>query len=154
PFHYSPEVALGLLQDTLRRNIYYLPDFRKGNFQSLIAPAPDTLFRKLMHESDNFIAEQLLLVCAGKRYGALNTGMIIAYARDSLLAESPDRPEWVDGSGLSRYNLFTPQTVVYVLEKLYQKKSTDWLFNIFPAGGQSGTIGDLYAPPPGEAPFI
>lgn len=154
PYRSSPEVMLALLQDALQRNVYYLPGFKKEQVQSLNAPSPDTLFRKLMQESDNFIAEQLLLMCADKLFGEMNSTKLIAYARDSLLAGIPDRPEWVDGSGLSRYNLFTPRSVVFVLEKLYRKKSEAWLFDVFPAGGESGTIGNLYAPAAGEQPFV
>lgn len=45
----------------------------------------------------------------------------IAYARDTLLAQLPEKPNWVDGSSLSRYNLFTPRDVVWVLERILQR---------------------------------
>jgi D-alanyl-D-alanine carboxypeptidase/D-alanyl-D-alanine-endopeptidase (penicillin-binding protein 4) len=154
PFSYQPEVVLGLLQDTLERNVYYLPDYKKTTRQSLVTPTPDTIYRKLMQQSDNFIAEQLLLMCSDKQYGEMDTRRIITYAKQNLLAEAPDPFEWVDGSGLSRYNLFTPRSVIFVLEKLYRKQPEEWLFNTFPAGGKSGTVESWYAPKPGEPPFV
>lgn len=154
PFHYTPEVVLGTLQDTLARNIYYLPEFRKRDVQELISPRPDTLFRKLMQQSDNFIAEQLLLMSADKLFGEMNTRRMISFAQDSLLADAPDRFEWVDGSGLSRYNLFTPRSVVYVLEKLHQKMPEKWLFEVFPSGGKQGTISNWYGPAAGQEAFV
>ncbi|PHN04364.1 D-alanyl-D-alanine carboxypeptidase/D-alanyl-D-alanine-endopeptidase [Flavilitoribacter nigricans] len=154
PFHYTPQLVLGVLQDTLSRNVYYLPKFSKNTANVLSSPRPDTLYRKLMQQSDNFIAEQLLLMCSDKLFGEMNTRRMISYAQDSLLAAAPDRYEWVDGSGLSRYNLFTPRSVVYVLEQLYQKMPEKWLFEVFPAGGKEGTIQNWYGPADGGAPFV
>ncbi|MCB0633855.1 MAG: D-alanyl-D-alanine carboxypeptidase [Lewinella sp.] len=154
PFHYQPEVVLGLLRDTLQRNIYYLPNYKKTVVLSLVTPTPDTLYRKLMQQSDNFIAEQLLLMCSDKLFGEMSTRRIIDYAQKNLLAEAPDHYEWVDGSGLSRYNLFTPRSVVFVLEKLYRKRPAEWLFQTFPSGGKNGTIEGWYAPTAGESSFV
>lgn len=154
PFHYTDEVVLKVLQDTLERNIYYLPEFTPRSARTLINPRPDTLYRKLMQQSDNFIAEQLLLMCSDKLFGSMNTRRVITYVQDSLLADAPDRFEWVDGSGLSRYNLFTPRSVVYVLDQLHQKWPEDWLFDIFPSGGRQGTISNWYAPEAGQPPYI
>ena len=55
----------------------------------------------------------------------------------------PQQPRWVDGSGLSRYNLFTPQDFVWILNKMKQEFSFERLKGIFPTGGQ-GTIRDYY----------
>lgn len=154
PFHYSPEVVLGALQDTLGRNIYYLPEFHKQDVQALINPRPDTIYRKLMQQSDNFIAEQLLLMCSDRLFGEMNTSRMIRYAQDSLLAGAPDSYEWVDGSGLSRYNLFTPRSVVYVLDQLRQKWPEQWLFDVFPSGGKQGTIRGWYGPANGQEAFV
>lgn len=154
PFQYNTEVALGALQDTLARNIYFLPEFSRRDSRVLNAPRPDTLYRKLMQQSDNFIAEQLLLMCSDKLFGEMNTRRMITYAQDSLLAGAPDKYEWVDGSGLSRYNLFTPRSVVYVLDQLHQKWPEEWLFDIFPSGGKQGTIRSWYGPADGQQPYV
>lgn len=154
PFHQQPEVVLQLLRDTLQRNIYYLPNYKKQHGESLTTSSPDTLYRKLMRQSDNFIAEQLLLMCSDKVFGEMDTRRIIRYAQTELLADAPDPYEWVDGSGLSRYNLFTPRSMVFVLEKLYRKQTKDWLFQVFPTGGENGTIESWYAPEAGEKPFV
>lgn len=154
PFRYTPELVLGVLQDTLARNIYYLPNFEPSEVRELINPRPDTIYRKLMQQSDNFIAEQLLLMGSDKLFGEMNTRKMIAYAQDSLLSGAPDKFEWVDGSGLSRYNLFTPRSVIYVLEQLHQKMPEKWLFEVFPAGGEQGTISNWYGPSEGQHAFV
>ena len=51
---------------------------------------------------------------------------------------------WVDGSGVSRYNLFTPRTIKSILKEIYKKIGWKGVSKLFPAGGVSGTIKDYY----------
>jgi D-alanyl-D-alanine carboxypeptidase/D-alanyl-D-alanine-endopeptidase (penicillin-binding protein 4) len=112
----------------------------------------DSLYVRLMHESDNFIAEQLLLLSALQITDTLKTKNAIDYILKTELADLPQQPRWVDGSGLSRYNLFTPKSIVYVLNKLYDEIPTERLFKIFPAGGVNGTLKNWYSNV--DKPFI
>ena len=48
-----------------------------------------------------------------------------------------------DGSGLSRYNLFTPQDFVTILNKMKNEFGMERIKNIFPTGG-AGTISSYY----------
>jgi len=154
PFRYAPTVIAALLSDTLGRPVraVNLEDLALGSVASLHRPLPDTLYRRLMQESDNFIAEQLMLMCAQKLYGEQNADLAIQYARDSLLAESPDELVWRDGSGLSRYNLFTPRSIVHLLDHLYKELKPGRLKSILPAGGVSGTIENWYGH--GNDPYV
>ena len=52
----------------------------------------------------------------------------------------PDQLEWVDGSGVSRYNMVTPRTVIAALKKIYSKVGINTIKNYFPQSGRSGTI--------------
>jgi serine-type D-Ala-D-Ala carboxypeptidase/endopeptidase (penicillin-binding protein 4) len=104
----------------------------------------DTVYRLMMHQSDNQIAEQLLLVCAGQKTGQLQESKIIKWCIDSLLNTLPQVPIWVDGSGLSRYNMNTPRNYVEILRKLWKEQPRERLFNLFPAGGVSGTLKNWY----------
>ncbi|MBK9336340.1 MAG: D-alanyl-D-alanine carboxypeptidase [Lewinellaceae bacterium] len=104
-----------LLSDTLGKDVEalsgleyeYVPD----NWQTHYATPLDTVLRRMMHQSDNFIAEQMLVVCAGQKFDLLQQDTVIRWMLDSVLAPLPARPRWVDGSGLSRYNLATPRTL-------------------------------------------
>ena len=66
---------------------------------------------------------------------------------DTLLAtdlkDIPQKPRWVDGSGLSRYNLFSPQSFVYLLNKMKNEFGMERLKAILPTGG-TGTFKNYF----------
>ncbi len=78
-------------------------------------------------------------MCADKLSGQLSSAVAIDFAKDSLLFAAPDPLYWYDGSGLTRYNLFTPRSVVHVLHRLYQTLPPAELFGFFPSGGYAKT---------------
>ena len=104
----------------------------------------DDVYREMMESSDNFLAEHLLILASSTLPGKLSAAEVIAYAKQNLLKELKQQPEWFDGSGLSRYNLFTPQSFSQVLEKMYNEFPEERLFSIFPIGGKTGTIKNRY----------
>ena len=55
----------------------------------------------------------------------------------------PQAPRWADGSGLSRYNLFTPQSFVAILAKMEKEFGLQRLKEIF-AAGNDGTLRNYY----------
>ena len=55
----------------------------------------------------------------------------------------PQHPKWVDGSGLSRYNLFSPEDLVFLLNKMREDFSWNRITTILPTGG-TGTISNYY----------
>jgi len=52
----------------------------------------------------------------------------------------PDSYAFYDGSGLSRYNLFSPKQIVTVLKKM--RRHEDWFLwkDLFPTSGKDGTL--------------
>jgi D-alanyl-D-alanine carboxypeptidase/D-alanyl-D-alanine-endopeptidase (penicillin-binding protein 4) len=103
----------------------------------------DSLFRPMMHRSDNFFAEQTLLMVSNERLGYMKDADIIDTLLNVDLKDIPQKPNWVDGSGLSRYNLFSPQSFIYILNKLSDEFGRQRMFNILPTGGQ-GTLRSYY----------
>ncbi len=80
---------------------------------ALTVPLPDTVYRKFLQDSDNYLAEQLLLQAAAARYGTLDEEMILDYATDTLFPGlGLGEVRYADGSGLSRYNLVMPRQMV------------------------------------------
>lgn len=105
----------------------------------------DSLVTPLMHRSDNFYAEQALLMVGNKLHQSFDDKKTIAYLLANDLADLPQKPSWVDGSGLSRYNLFTPQDFTTILDKMYKAYSFERLQHIFPTGGEvGGTLSSNY----------
>lgn len=147
PYIYSDELVTHLLKEECGKNIQLLSDKQSPTALSktLYSFPVDSLYQRMMQESDNFIAEQLLLLCSDAVFNKLNTEQLIEYATDSFLQDLPDEAIWADGSGLSRYNLFTPRTIVYLLSKLRDEIGEQRLFQLFASGGVSGTIENWYA---------
>ena len=96
-----------------------------------------------MHRSDNFFAEQTLLMASNEHLGYMSDEKIIDTILKTDLKDVPQKPKWVDGSGLSRYNLFTPQSFVYILNKIKNEFGWERMKNILPTGG-TGTLSSYY----------
>ena len=140
PMVVSPEATLSLLQELGLPGIGIAENFPEGERQTVFGMARDSLCRLMMIESDNFLAEQLMLVASSQLSDTLSFRRI----RDSVLADElkdlPQQPRWVDGSGLSRYNLMSPATITAVLNKLYNDVDRERLFRLFPKVGENGTL--------------
>ncbi|MFN8253191.1 MAG: D-alanyl-D-alanine carboxypeptidase [Ferruginibacter sp.] len=118
--------------------------FEKNIFTGKIYSQPsDSLFKPMMHRSDNFFAEQTLLMASNEYLGYMNDEAMIDTMLKTSLKDIPQKPKWVDGSGLSRYNLFTPQSFVYILNKMKDEFGLDRMKLILPTGGE-GTISSYY----------
>lgn len=144
PFKYSTEIFIELLSDTLKQPVLMDLNNDEEYTDVYYGFSADSLYREMMWESDNFIAEQLLLVCASTVADSMNTKMIIEYAKENYFNDFPDKLQWVDGSGLSRYNLFTPRSIIEVWKRLYREIPEERLLNILSAGGLSGTLKNQY----------
>lgn len=152
PFRTHPDLTIALLQEALDGSLSSGEKMPEGKTQTLFSIDRDSILSRMMVESDNFLAEQLLLGVSWQLQRSLDTKETIR----SLLREDlnflPQEPRWVDGSGLSRYNLITPSSLVSVLSQLYQEISMDKLKSYFPAGGRSGTLKDWYDG--GTSPYV
>jgi len=154
PWKTSTQLTLALLQDTLKDTVREVHLPLPADAKILYDAPADTVYKHMLRPSDNFIAEQLLLVCASTRFKTLNTDSVIAYSKTHYLTDLPDDPQWVDGSGLSRRNLFTPRSVVYLLLKILDEvKDENRLHSLMPAGGVAGTIKTAYKTDNGQ-PFV
>ncbi|MBO9681742.1 MAG: D-alanyl-D-alanine carboxypeptidase, partial [Flavisolibacter sp.] len=103
----------------------------------------DSLLKPMMHRSDNFFAEQSLLMVSNELLGVMNDSKIIDTLLKTDFKDLPQKPRWVDGSGLSRYNLFSPQDFVFILNKMKTDFGMDRIKNILPTGNE-GTLGSRF----------
>lgn len=150
PFHVSTELTARLLSDTLLRPVTVTNKILPADRKVLMSIPADSLYRVMMQESDNFIAEQLLLLCSGVLSDTLKPEIGIREVKKRWLADLPDTPVWVDGSGLSRYNLFTPRDIVMLWDKMYKTVPRERLFPLLAQGG-AGTLKNYFKSP---SPYI
>jgi len=131
PFKINNELIKKLLMDTLTTNVIL------GSPQSLIkgtliqGPLVRPILKKMMFESDNFLAEQLM-ISAQKVQGYETQKAYINYLKSSLFSSLPDPLIWVDGSGLSVYNMNTPRNLVKALEIIFHMITWDEIKELFP----------------------
>lgn len=147
PFVTSEKLMRAMLGDTLERTILPM-NFelvRDLPFQKLPSIAADSLYKQMMTISDNFLAEQLMVLVSDELFDSLNIRGAIRYAKENLLADLPDEPHWADGSGLSANNKFTPRSIIALLGKIKSEIPEGKIRAFFPAGGKSGTIRSWYA---------
>lgn len=151
PFIYSPELFTELAsQATGKTWIYKADSLPKTHKEWRGAPLAPIL-KEMMLESDNFLAEQLMLMVSDRLFQRLDTERAIEYMLKTYLFDLPDQPQWVDGSGLSRHNLMTPRSMVTLFEKIYRMMPDQQLFDLLPTGGVSGTIKNSYQ---AQTPYI
>jgi D-alanyl-D-alanine carboxypeptidase/D-alanyl-D-alanine-endopeptidase (penicillin-binding protein 4) len=123
------------------------------NAKIVYSNSTEDTYKKMLQESDNFIAEQLLLNFGAAHNLDFKSEKIIEYALNTYLPEIKNKIQWVDGSGLSRLNLLSPKSLLIVLEKIRLKINNDEkLFSLLPTGGRNGTLKNMFNSI--EMPFV
>lgn len=150
PFEYSKELFIQLLSDTLHAEVV-LSKRAISKPDTLYSYPIDSVLAKMLKPSDNFLAEQLLLMSA-KKHGFDEVKPFIDQIKDTWLASLNDLV-WVDGSGLSRYNLIAPVDQVRILKKCLDEFGWQRMTTILPTGGE-GTLTELYTVEEGDPPYI
>lgn len=146
PFKYSFELGRQLLQDTLSKSVLfgYKPDSLP--WQTLKGYPSQKVYQAMLQPSDNFVAEQILVMASSQLGDTLSGANAMWFTKNNYLGKVlPDAPLWHDGSGLSRYNMFTPRSMVALLEEISKLVPKDELFRTLAVGGQAGTIRNWYA---------
>ena len=133
PYRSSSELTKKLLQSVLNKPIFTTTTLPESEKSILYSVPSDSVYKRMMHESDNFLADQLLILSSSMLSDTLDGKKVREYILKNELSNLKQPPRWVDGSGLSRYNLFTPESMVQVLLKLKQEVTQERLFNVFPS---------------------
>lgn len=145
PYKLSIGNTLSILTEVIEKPITILNRLMPKEAQVIYSEKRDSVLKEMMLPSDNFIAEQLLLVCADRQGLEMNTEKVIDFIKHQYLSGLPDETIWVDGSGLSRYNLNTPRNLTGLLAMIYRDfKNPGQLFGMLAAGGVSGTLKNAY----------
>ena len=141
--------ALELLPDTIHKTISLATGYqrlfldRSVRETTIHSQPTDSVLKPMMHRSDNFFAEQVLLMVAHKFNISMSDERVIDTLLKTIFKDLPQKPGWVDGSGLSRYNLFSPKDLVFILNKMKNDFGMERIKNLFPSGNE-GTLANYY----------
>jgi D-alanyl-D-alanine carboxypeptidase/D-alanyl-D-alanine-endopeptidase (penicillin-binding protein 4) len=152
PFKTDSTLTRILLEREIQRPLLHYSNHQLEDGRVLPGILTDSVLKRMMQESDNFLAEQLLIMVSNELSDTLSTKTAREFILGMSLSDLGQMPRWVDGSGLSRYNLFTPESMVHVLTKLYRQIPRQRLFSLMAAGGESGTLEDWF--PGNPKPYI
>ncbi len=147
PLVTSPVWATSWLAEVLQKPVTLgaSPRPQPGYGSVLEAPLPDTVYQRLLDNSDNFIAEQLLLLAATSKFGKPDLAPLFTFVRDSLLPDLQlTERQWVDGSGLSRYDQFSPRQLGLLVGQLLKTVGPERLKALLANGTSSGTLSGRY----------
>jgi D-alanyl-D-alanine carboxypeptidase/D-alanyl-D-alanine-endopeptidase (penicillin-binding protein 4) len=138
PFITSPEMTTFLLTDTLHKSVESMPLAVHPGARIFYAGKMDSLYVAILHESNNAVAEQLLVMIAAEK--GWDPAQVIENLKKEPGNEFLQDIRWVDGSGLSRYNLFRPKDFIYILEALSREVAPDRLHALLPEASKTGTM--------------
>ena len=141
PFVTSDKLFTKLLGEKIEQKIAIASDsLQEPNWNFLYTEQEQNLYRGLLQNSDNGIAEALLNMISQKNFNYMHPEKAIALLLEQWNAWLPDPIEWVDGSGISRYNMITPRTLVSILQKINETVGWQIIERYFPKGATSGTL--------------
>ncbi len=147
PFITDNKYALvkALIEDSLRpkKSIAIQTGWTQPRASIIKTVPTDSLLKIMMNRSDNFFAEQVLLMTSQKLLGKLDDAALIDTILKTDFSVFPQKPEWADGSGLSRFNLTTPENYIALLKKMENEFSIERIKAIFAQGGK-GTLSAYY----------
>ena len=145
PFTPSDSLFVQLVQDAISTPIYRgsKQDVSLDGYKTLTT-TKTLLYKALLHDSDNLVAESLVLMLCGTTQWELNTqqGLVALYKQNNTLKSQFQQ---VDGSGLSRYNLASPKGLLEILGAIYEKIGLRHIKTLFPQANSEGTL-TPYAP--------
>ena len=142
PFITSDSLFVKLLSAATDNNVIHTNKNDSLEWSVLYTNNEKKLYMALLHDSDNGIAESLLLMISKSLSGTFSTEKAIEILKNKWRDVFQDDLIWYDGSGISRYNMFTPRTIIQVLKLI--KKEIQWskIEQLFPKSGESGTLLD------------
>ena len=140
PFITSDNIFVSLLKDHLNLPVHLSNEPIKSSWELLYTRHEEVLYKALLQDSDNGVAEALLAMISQKKFNEMNIERTIDTLKSEWEEWLPDPLEWADGSGVSRYNMSTPRTLTAILKKIYIKVGLKQIKNYFPQSGRSGTI--------------
>ena len=118
PYIVSDENTIGSLKHlTMKEVISGSNDII--NSDNLYSKVPEKIYQSILKKSDNLISESLLANVGFSYTDTISVDVGISKTLEKLDAEIQNGVDWFDGSGLSRYNMIQPKTIIYILDEIY-----------------------------------
>ncbi|MFZ1751094.1 MAG: D-alanyl-D-alanine carboxypeptidase, partial [Saprospiraceae bacterium] len=144
PYKDASRVNHRLLEEALNTKIESIKIPVAASALTLYSMATDTVLRRMMQVSDNMLAEQLLILSGMISGDTLSSPYAIESISSRYLSDLSHRPIWKDGSGLTRYNMFTPQSILGLLLKMENEVGGKRLLSLLAYNGGNGTMRNMF----------
>jgi len=107
------------------------------------SPQLSEILKVINKNSHNFYAEQLLKVIGFEKegFGSIENGIHVIKEFFGKIGINPEMMIMVDGSGLSRLNLITPNQMTDLLTYIFNKDEFKVFYESLPVAGVDGTLG-------------
>ena len=129
PFIYDQIDLSTLISSLSRKDVQIRTENEiEESWKTLQGIESDSLIRYMLEKSDNFLAEQMLLLSTKHLYNSFEIDSLIQNHKKELSIKG----RWVDGSGLSRYNLISPKELTQILMQLKKENSLNYIQQILP----------------------
>ena len=126
PFITSRKNTISLLENSFGNKVEFNKNELK-DYSSLNTNQVDEIYSAILKDSDNLISES---IAANISFRLNDTISVDKGVR--LIQKISNQIELFDGSGLSRYNLVTPESVILSLHDIYNLIGFDRIKKIFP----------------------
>ena len=128
PFVTSRKITMNLLERFFQTSISYEEDELK-NYKIWNSKVKDGIYSAILKDSDNLISESLAANISLRSNDTISVDKGLKIILNSL---DDNKTQLYDGSGLSRYNLIKPSSLIIALEKIYQYYGLERIKKIFP----------------------
>ena len=154
PFISSNKVIVDLLRNSLKISVSQSNN-KLDNYKVLNIDDVDEIYSIILKKSDNLISESLVANISFRINDTISVNKGLDIIENSFKKSISNQMELFDGSGLSRYNLITPEALVNSLERIYLSIGLERVKRIFPNNfiiednedfvwGKSGTLKNNY----------
>ena len=154
PFISSSKVTVDLLRNSLKTSVSQSNN-KLDNYKVLNIDDVDEIYSIILKKSDNLISESLVANISFRINDTISVNKGLDIIENSFKKSISNQMELFDGSGLSRYNLITPEALVTSLERIYLLIGLERVKRIFPNNfiiednedfvwGKSGTLKNNY----------
>jgi len=133
PFRTNDSLFVKLLEDETGKkiDIEYNELELSENIKTIYSN-DKSLYELLIQDSDNLVAESIIMMTSGKGSNVFNIEQQIKTFQKNEFTDWNDKIFWIDGSGMSRYNLLNTEFILSVLNKIYEILGKQGIVNLFP----------------------